>query len=242
VAIAFRAGALDCRMLVDGEGTLPLELLFAGAPEADRPTGADVLIPYQCLLVLGGETVVLIDTGIGPYEHPCGGSGGHLGRELAAHGVAPADVGLVVLTHAHLDHVGGLCADGMPRFASARHVMARAERERVSTGEFPVPDEQLPPVERAGLLELVDGEAEPVPGIRLLPAPGHTCGHMAVEIGGAALFLADVIADERHAEHPDWTMGFDDDPEQNVRTRRALLGRAAAEGLLVAASHVRRTL
>ena len=51
-------------------------------------------------------------------------------------------------------------------------------------------------------------------------------------------YLADAVVDPRHAEHPEWTMAFDEDPDANVRTRIGLLGRAADEGLTVTASHV----
>ena len=196
-------------------------------------------MPYGCLLARTPGAVVLVDTGLGPHDHPMGGRGGGLEAALAAEGVAPEDVGVVVITHGHLDHIGGLCDDGRPRFGGARHVMARAEWEWWARQDDPMVGEQLPPIERAGLLELVDAPAEPVPGVRLLPAPGHTPGHLAVELGGAVLFLADAAIDVLHIEHPDWPMTFDEDPAQSAATRRELLGRAADEGLLVAASHVR---
>ncbi len=79
---------------------------------------------------------------------------------------------------------------------------------------------------------------EVVDGVRLVPAPGHSPGQLAVELGGGALYLADVVIDELHAEHPDWTMEFDADPLVTVETRQRLLGRAADEELIVAASHL----
>jgi glyoxylase-like metal-dependent hydrolase (beta-lactamase superfamily II) len=224
------------RLLSDGEMFLPAEAMFATAPEDQRGDGADV--PYGCLLIRTATDTVLVDTGIGDYEHPLGGHGGNLEAALAAEGVAPDDVSVVVITHAHLDHIGGLCPAGEPRFAGARHVISRVEWNWSARRGSAIADAQLPPLERAGVLELVDPPAEPVPGIRLLAAPGHTPGHVAVEIAGEVLFLADAIVDPRHAAHPDWTMAFDEDPDANVRTRVELLGRAADEGLLVAASHI----
>ncbi len=110
--------------------------------------------------------------------------------------------------------------------------MSRVERDSRTDR---VAAEQLEPLE----LELVDAPFEPAPGLRLIPAPGHTAGHLALEIGTEALFLADTVVDPAHVEHPDWTMAFDDDPEQNVATRRALLGEAATTGRVIAASHLR---
>ena len=101
--------------------------------------------------------------------------------------------------------------------------------------------EQLPPLEHAGLVELVDGELDVAPGVRLLAAPGHSPGQLAVELGETepvALYLADVVVHELHLEHPDWVMAVEPSPADVVATRHALLGRAAAEGLIVAASHI----
>lgn len=94
--------------------------------------------------------------------------------------------------------------------------------------------------QEAGILELVEGTVDLVPGVRLLPAPGHTPGQFAIEIGHqpGALYLADVVADELHVQHPDWVMAFDQEPELNVETRNALLERAIDEGRIVAAAHI----
>ena len=237
---------MDWRLISDGEGGLPLDMMFGDAAEQARAPAAARLgadgrlgVPYGCLLVRTPDAVVLVDTGLGPHDHPMGGHAGGLESALAAEGVAPADVGVVVITHSHLDHIGGLCEEGRPRFGAARHVMARAEWEWWPHQDDPMADQQLGPIELAGLLDLVDAPAEPVPGVRLLPAPGHTPGHLAVELGGAGLFLADAAIDVLHIEHPDWPMTFDEDPAQSEATRRELLGRAADEGLLVTASHVR---
>ena len=199
-----------------------------------------IAVPYGCLLVRGGDQVVLVDAGIGGYEHPLGGRGGELDSCLAAAGVSRQDVGFVVLTHTHLDHIGGLCVDGRPRFPAARHVISRVEWDSLSEDDDPLAYEQLSPVEDAGILELIEGTVDLVAGIRLLPAPGHTPGQLAVEIGSrrGALYLADVVIDELHVEHPDWVMSFDDEPDLNVETRNALLERAADEERIVAAAHI----
>ena len=225
------------RLIEDGEMFLPAEAMFATAPADERGDGANV--PYGCLLIRTATDTVLVDTGMGDYEHPLGGRGGKLEAALAAEGVAPEDVSVLVITHAHVDHIGGLAKDESPRFPAARHVMSRIEREWSAGRGDPVGDAQLPPLEQAGVLELVDAPAEAVPGVRLVRAPGHTPGHLAVEIPGELLFLADAIVDPRHVEHPEWAMAFDEDQETVVRTRRELLGRAADEGLTVTASHLR---
>ena len=94
--------------------------------------------------------------------------------------------------------------------------------------------DQIPPLDEAGVIELVDPPVEVLDGMRLLPAPGHSLGQVAVELGEAALYLADAVIDELHAEHPDWTMEFDADPLVAIETRRRLLARAADADLIVA--------
>jgi glyoxylase-like metal-dependent hydrolase (beta-lactamase superfamily II) len=251
VAASFKVGAIGCLLLRDGGGGLPVEVLFENAPvdERDAALGdrmeADgmVLAPYNCLLVRVGSEVVLVDAGLGRYEHPFGGAGGRLEEELRRTGLAPDQIDTVVVTHGHPDHIGGLCGDSGPRFGRARHIISRtewglwAEDGRLADPET-VAHDQIPPVEEAGLIELVDAPVEVADGVRLLPAPGHTPGQLAVELGAGALYLADVVVDELHVERPDWTMEFDADPVPTVETRRRLLGRAAAEHLSVAASHL----
>ena len=66
-------------------------------------------------------------------------------------------------------------------------------------------------------------------GIRLLPAPGHPPGQVAVEIGGVALYLADAVIDEQHVEHPEWSFKFDEDQNVAAETRKAMFELAAGE-------------
>ena len=157
---------------------------------------------------------------MGDYEHPLGGRGGKLEAALAAEGVAPEDVSVLVITHAHLDHIGGLAKDGAPAvprrpprdLADRVGVVARPGR--------PGRRRSAAAARAAGVLELVDA-ARRARSRRAAPAaPGHTPGHLAVEIPGELLFLADAIVDPRHVEHPEWAMAFDEDREAVVRTRR----------------------
>jgi glyoxylase-like metal-dependent hydrolase (beta-lactamase superfamily II) len=121
--------------------------------------------------------------------------------------------------------------------------MSRLEYEHWSQRPEPPPFfvEQVQALAGLGLLELVEDGAEPVPGVRLHAAPGHTPGQCAVEVeqdGRHLLFLADAVMNPIHFPRPDLVGTVDNDPSEVEKTRRRLLGRAADEHLLVGASHL----
>jgi glyoxylase-like metal-dependent hydrolase (beta-lactamase superfamily II) len=243
----------ECLLVRDGHDPRPPAFVAANVSEAELQEAFAPLVdengaievPYNCLVVRAGDESVLVDTGLGRYSP----GAGELGRALGECGLTPAGIDLVVLTHAHPDHIGGLCADGHPRFGRARHVIGRVEWEfwsaQLEAGSLapmvagPL-EEQLATVERCGLLELVGPGAELLDGVALVDAGGHTPGHVAVSIGKGAerlLYLADAVLHPVHLEHPGWLCPADADPDSVVRTRGRLLGLAADENLLVAASH-----
>ena len=214
-------------------------------------------VPYRPLLVDTGGMKILLDTGAGPL----GPSTGQLQKHFTHTGLAPAQIDMVVLSHAHADHIGGLLdSAGQPAFPNARLVIARTEfefwrnsgiREQLGTGsvygsamlESVIRDwfeKYLLPFEDQ--LELVDSDAEVAPGVRLVAAPGHTPGHSAVRIqstdGPDVLFTADAFALPDHIAHPEWTSSFDLDRELTVQTRHRLLELAAAEDCVVIHYHI----
>ncbi|MGV9299524.1 MBL fold metallo-hydrolase [Amycolatopsis sp. NPDC003676] len=199
---------------------------------------------------------ILVDTGIGngktranPAWHDL--DTGYLDA-LTAAGFAPDEVDLVLLTHLHTDHVGWNTReqDGewVPTFASARHVTSRAEREFWAGYEMDGPRRQMfedsvLPVERAGLLDLVDVPAdgvEIVSGVRLLPTPGHTPGHVSIELtssGETALITGDAVHHPVQFAHPEIGASVDIDPAESEKTRRRLLAGLADSGALVLGTH-----
>ena len=259
---AFTIGSAECRVMPDGIMAYEPESLYSGLPPEDTGPAVGPLlndrgllpIPYHPLLVRTAAGLALIDTGAGlALAEESGEPVGRLPAALGAAGVAADDVTLVVLSHAHPDHIGGLTAQGSDGrrvvFRRARHVISRTEYEYWTSGRVPgdvawmgeLARQQLIPVDRAGLLDLAAGEQEVAPGIRLVPAPGHTPGHMAIWLGSGsqqAIFLADAVLGAPNFAHPDWTSVFDTDRTQAARTRRQLLDQAARDTAIVAGYHL----
>lgn len=256
---AFRIGQVTGRVVTDGAFDYDLDFLFPGIPDAERRIALGgrldaerrLRLPWDCMLLTTPSGTVLIDAGGGGGGRAARSADGWLLDSLADAGVAPGDIDVVVVTHAHVDHIGGLVGpDGNPVFPTARHLLARTEWEAWTSEEVLAalpgfladPARRiLPALDRAGLLDLAEGEAEVVPGVTLVPAPGHTPGHSAVAVrdgSGQALLLADAVLDDVLFEHPDWIGVPDMDPEQLVRTRHRLLDQAAADGALVLGYHL----
>lgn len=199
----------------------------------------------------GGAT--LIDTGAGSTLGP---GLGRLPRNLARLGVDPGDIDHVLLTHLHPDHAGGLLMEADP-FPNARILVGRAEVAAWSgrspgrfadTGLTPAQQAQTEAVasgvlERYGArLELLDDGDAPTAGLTVRLAPGHTPGHLALELRGGDDVLLHLGDAATHAEislqHPEWPFFADSDAAGAAATRRALLDDAADRRLLVSGTHL----
>jgi glyoxylase-like metal-dependent hydrolase (beta-lactamase superfamily II) len=259
----FKVGAFECIVVSDGTFAYPhpAQIFFANAPQErleqvlrehslDPEQWEEYVSPYPSLVIDTGQHRVLVDTGADGMAPTTG----KLIPNLQAEGIAPEDIDTVILTHGHPDHIGGnLDSEGKPAFPNARYVVWKEEWEfwnsEPDLAQMKV-DEQmkqllltfarnnLPPIQ--GQLDLVDQETEIVPGIRTIPAAGHTPGHMAVAISSGdeqLLLIADAALHPIHLEQPDWYSVFDLAPEQVLVSKRRLVERATAEKALVQAFH-----
>lgn len=204
-------------------------------------------VACTCLYIDTGSQRVIVDTGSG--EHTLPGSGLLLTR-LNEVGVDPAMIDMVLLTHGHWDHIGANAgADGRPLFPNARYLMTEAEFRHWT--EQPSPfggeiDEQGRAYADANLTRLrdrfvfIEPEGEVLPGIRTMPAPGHTPGQVALlleDSGQRLLCTADTFHHPCELVQPEWYFDFDHDPETTVATRKQILGWAADEDILVHVYH-----
>jgi glyoxylase-like metal-dependent hydrolase (beta-lactamase superfamily II) len=238
-----RFGGWEIDLLDCGAIELPAAAL---GPEATGPARTAV----TATLLRGHGRTVLVDAGAGPCAVLWPGAGGDdLLGALERAGVAPSAITEILLTHLDFDHSGGVVAGTWPApiapaFGSASVLVAEfglatwwdAEERTFNVGT-PI----LGALRDAGVLSAFGDGSEPVPGVRVRSAPGHSPGHTVLEIAGeegVLLHLADAIHDRSHVEHPEWDGYYDVDAEAALATRNALIAEAEARGAVVLASHI----
>ncbi|TVL88677.1 MBL fold metallo-hydrolase [Streptomyces sp. SAJ15] len=225
-----------------------------------RPHFADdqgvLYLDSHSFAVAVGGLRVLVDTGIGNGKERANPAWHHLDTDylqrLTTAGFPPESVDLVILTHLHADHVGWNTREvngaWVPTFPHARYVTSRVERDfwagyDMEEARRQMFQDSVVPVEEAGLLDLVDVPTEGAdiaPHLRLLPTPGHTPGHLAVELtsrGQTALITGDCVHHPVQLAHPAIGACVDIDPEQSESSRRTLLGSLADTDTLVMGTH-----
>ena len=237
-------------------GVVPKPLWERRAPADARNR---IQLGMRCLLVEHDLGLVLVDTGLGNKEDAKftdiygvenAGAGGRTMLEdaLAALGHAPGDVRMVINTHLHFDHAGGntfVDRGGAIAlaFPNARYVVQAGEyhyathaNERTAASYFA---RNYVPVQEAGRLDLVDGDRDAAPGIRLVRTPGHTPHHQSVLLesdGERALFVGDLVPTAAHVPLP-WIMGYDVEPLVTLESKRRVLRQALDERWLLVLEH-----
>ncbi|MGY0063912.1 MBL fold metallo-hydrolase [Streptomyces sp. LZ34] len=258
---ALKVGDIDVMVISDGVLPIPPATMATNAATADLAAWlSDMFLPPEMLdwplnvaVVRSGGRTILIDSGLGT-EFPGFPRAGQLAMRLDAAGIDPTSVTDVVLTHLHMDHIGGLLIDGLRRRLrpDLRVHLAAAEAEFWEAPDFsrtampaPVPDVLRTTASRfldvyRSQLQPFETEYEVAPGVLICRTGGHTPGHSIVrlESGGDRLTFAGDAVFQCGFDNPEWHNGFDHDPEESARVRIRLLKELAASGEQLVATHL----
>ena len=260
----YKVGAYECTSINDGARSFPLpdswvtnvgkDEVLAAAEAAYMPKGK-VTVPFNPQLINTGSKLVLIDcgNGIATYE-PTKGEVGRTLQNLAAAGVDPKSIDVVLISHLHPDHTNGIrAADGSMAFPNAEI------RVPAKDWEFWMSDENAAKAQSSEMMKnyfanvkkiysgieskvtRYDWGKEVAPGITSIAAPGHTPGHtaFAVASGGSKVLIQSDVTNipEFFLRNPDWHVAYDADPAQAQETRHKFYDMAAAEKAMVVGFH-----
>jgi len=253
-----KVGDLEVTALFDGTGVFDPHWLNGTKVTMDRVATGLQEDPHMLdvvdmgFLVNTGKQLILVDAGAGTWWG--GGKLGRLGGSLRGAGYTPEEVDLVLLTHLHSDHVGGLTTqDGKRVFPNADVYVAKAESDFWLSPDIAAkaPKDVQPffqsaqaiaaPYIQAGKWHTFSGSEPIVDGMQVVPLPGHTPGHTGYEFsskGQKILFWGDIVHAQRvQLQHPEVTASFDIDQTAAAATRQQLLSKLAREGVLIATPH-----
>src|SRR6202048_2424397 len=262
----FKIGDFQATVISDGYGQIPIRPIFAmNVSEAELAPvlKANFMQPMiqvtnNILVVDTGRERILVDSGFGEKLGPSFGSFPGLEANLRRAGIAPESIDLVVTSHGHLDHIGGLVTkSGALAFPKAQFVFVDREwnywtgiRFESEVNASPMPDpfkkgtigaaqENLPPV--ADRSRFVKQGGEITSGVRYVATPGHSPSHASILFAsGKEQFMH--MGDIAHSpvtslQHPDWTPVFDYEPAQAINSRKAILDRVATDGIMAMGYH-----
>ncbi|QRM54431.1 MBL fold metallo-hydrolase [Sinorhizobium sp. BG8] len=254
---SFKLGSFDVTVIRDGARASDKPGETFGTNQTAETVGAlltENFLPadrfvnsFSPTVVDTGSELVLFDTGMGEGGREAGM--GRLAEGMQAVGYTPDQVTVVVLTHMHGDHIGGVMEGGAPAFKNARYVTGRTEYDFwASTDRVGTPAEQghkgvlakvKPLAEKITFIE--DG-GEVVPGITGINAFGHSPGHMIfrLESEGKPLILTADTANHYvlSLQRPDWEVRFDMDKAMAAATRKQVFDMIATDRLAFVGYHM----
>jgi glyoxylase-like metal-dependent hydrolase (beta-lactamase superfamily II) len=193
-----------------------------------------------------GKTVI-VDTGLGDKPREGYPTGGLLGN-LAAAGLKPEEIDIVLITHLHIDHVGwNTVRKGdalIPTFSRARYLIARTEWDYFTAPEqaekLEYIQDSVLPLKDTGQLDLVEQTHAVTGELTLVPSPGHTPGHVCLAIVSGAergMIIGDMAHHPVQMTETEWSVAFDLNPRQAAETRARIVEQLERDGSTVIGGH-----
>ena len=259
---ALKVGEIDVMVVSDGVLPIPAPVMAHNVDPAVRAAWLNEMFlppdvlewPLNVVVVRSGGRTILIDAGLGADPDLHLPRAGRLAQRLDAAGIDLASVTDVVLTHMHMDHIGGLLVDGMrDRLRPDLRVhLAAAEVKFWASPDFSrtsMPSGFPDALRRAAKrflneydrqLRPFEAEYDVAPGVIVRRTGGHTPGHSVVRLasGGDRLTFAGDAVFQVGFDRPEWHNGFEHDPEEAARVRISLLRELAATREPFVATHL----
>lgn len=243
---------LDTPMLMNPRTFIPehADQFLAEYPEQVVDPRGLFPISITCFLVRSSGKNILVDSGIGQRRRP-GFPPGKLDDALRQSNLTPADIGLVVNTHLHVDHTGWNTVDSPTGeteiyFPNARWLIQRVEWDYwmqprfLESPDYPHLSQCVAPLATANRVDFAYAEQAIDENLVFIGSPGHTPGHVCIGIqssGEKAIIVGDASHHPVQLDHPDWSPSADADPMLSARTRRLLFDEATADGRTWIAGH-----
>lgn len=257
---ALRIGDIDVLVISDGVLPIPFEVMSTNVQPAMRTAWLNNLFlpdkfdwAVNVVVVRSGDRTILVDSGLG-NQFDGFPRAGQLVRRLEDAGIGLGSITDVVLTHLHMDHIGGLLVDGVRERLGpdVRIHVAAAEANFWMAPDFsrtdmpsPIPDVLRTTAQRflseyRSQLHTFEEQYEVAPGVMVNRTGGHTPGHSVVRLssGGERLTFAGDAIFPVSFDHPEWHNGFEHDPEEATRVRIKLFRELAKNGELLVATHL----
>lgn len=258
---AVKVGDIDVLVISDGVLPIPAVTMAANATPTDLSDWLGYMYmppdtfdwPLNVMVVRSGEQTILVDAGLG-IQFPGFPRAGQLPQRLASAGIDLSSITDVVITHMHMDHVGGLLVEGVKE---QLHPDVRIHVNAAEVAFWRSPDfthtampPAVPPVLRSTAqsfaneyhdrIRTFDESYEVAPGVVVRRTGGHTPGHSVVALtsrGERLTFAGDAVFPVGF-DHPEWSNGFEHDPEEAARVRLSLFREMAESGSLMVATHL----
>jgi glyoxylase-like metal-dependent hydrolase (beta-lactamase superfamily II) len=253
-------GQFEIYGLRDGFISLDGGAMFGVVPKTlwEKKFPADeknrIKLALNSILIKTAKELILVETGIGGdldpkfYDYYSVGRKPGLVLSLEKLGYKAEDIDIVVNTHLHFDHCGGNTSknekgEDVPTFPKARYIIQKgewkdalhpSERDKASYLE-----QNFLPLEKYGLLQLVDGNTEISEGVEVIVVPGHTSRHQCLKVsdgGKVFFFLGDLVPTSAHVGLS-YIMSYDLSPQQTLENKREYFEQAIEEDWILGFNH-----